>query len=130
VVAARNPLTKGDSTCGEARSRDQDPNRYTVCSGSMTQANNQGRNPAPATTSGRLTSRRCTTSGAGRARAWRGWCDARLYFSPYRWSGDDGEELGGGWYGGEQRLEGTARLDEAAARPTVLTFALSAPARC
>jgi hypothetical protein len=36
------------------------------------------------------------------------------YYSPFRWSGgDEGEETGGEWYGGEQKQEGSARLDEA-----------------
>ena len=34
------------------------------------------------------------------------------YYSPLRWSDEDGGEEGGGyWYGEEQALEGTARLD-------------------
>jgi hypothetical protein len=36
------------------------------------------------------------------------------YYSPFRWSDDAGDEpdQGGGWYGGEEKVEGTLRLND------------------
>ena len=62
-MAARKPLTSGDSTCCDIRSGDQRPVRSSVAVGNTTMLPTQPMKPRSATTSGALTTRRCTHVG-------------------------------------------------------------------
>ena len=65
TVAARNPFTRGESTCCDIRSRLQWPKWMRVTVGKTTTLTSHSPKPRAARNAGAFVTRRCTSGGAG-----------------------------------------------------------------